>query len=176
GKLGDDRFALDDNSAKTTINAGEGNDLFQVGQLFGDPISLSPAWPVAFTPTTRGKLSNGITNDTTLNGNNGDDKFFVFHNLAPLGLNGNDGDDEFIVRTFVGQDEHTTLDAGAGADLINYVSNAPLTIDGGEGFDKLIVIGTEVGDTFLVTATAIYGAGRAVTYVGLEQVDLDGME
>jgi len=175
GLGGDDRFALDDNSALTTINGGEGNDLFQVGQLFGSPRSIAIDQS-DLSETTRGALSNGITNETTLHGNNGNDKFFIFHNLEDLHAFGDAGDDEFIVRTFVTADEHTTVDAGAGADVVSYILNAPVSIDGGDGFDKLVVIGTEVGDTFLVTANAVYGAGRVVTYTAIEQIDVDGME
>ena len=60
---GDDRFALDDNSSVTTIEGGEGNDLFQVGQLFGSIISTEPP---ATIDTTRGKLTNGISFATTI--------------------------------------------------------------------------------------------------------------
>ena len=37
GRKGDDIFVLDDNSANTTIYGDEGNDTFQVGQLFKSP-------------------------------------------------------------------------------------------------------------------------------------------
>ena len=174
GQTGDDRFALDDNSAVTTIHGEEGADLFQVGQLFGDAMVF--VWPVVTSFTTRGWLSNGITRAATLNGGNGNDRFSIFRNLAELTLNGDAGDDTFLIRTFIGSDEGTALDAGQGADLIDYLVNAPISLNGGDGFDTLIVVGTEAGDTFLVTSTGIFGAGRTILYVGVERIELDGAE
>ena len=51
-----------------------------------------------------------------------------------------------------------------------------MNIDGGDGFDTLIVIGTEVGDVFVITSTGVFGAGRVLNYVNIEQLDVDGME
>ena len=40
----------------------------------------------------------------------------------------------------------------------------------------MIVVGTEFGDTFVVTANGVYGAGRYVSYVNVERLVVDGME
>ena len=37
----------------------------------------------------------------------------------------------------------TQINSGAGADNIQYALNAPVTIDGGDGFDTVVVIGCE---------------------------------
>ena len=37
GLGGNDKFVADDNSAITTLDGGDGNDTFQIGQVFGTP-------------------------------------------------------------------------------------------------------------------------------------------
>jgi Ca2+-binding RTX toxin-like protein len=202
--LGNDYFALDDNRAATTINGGAGMDVFQVGQMFNlqrdtDPEGGSiqshanpthPSSPAndgetdifATIETTRGFLSNGITEATTINGGSDQDSFIVFHNKAVLTLNGGTGDDEFSVRAFAlagsqeTQRERTDISGGSDADLIQYAVNAPVGIDGGDGLDTLIVIGTEFRDDFIVTADGVFGAGVNVSFVNIENLKVDGAE
>ena len=40
----------------------------------------------------------------------------------------------------------------------------------------MVIIGTEFNDTFVITATGVYGAGRVVRYVNVEKVSIYGME
>jgi hypothetical protein len=93
-------------------------------------------------------------------GGEDNDEFVVYHNLAPLILYGDDGDDSFLIRAFalVGSQEdlreRTDVSGGAGADLVRYAVNAPVNIDGGDGFDTVIVIGTEFNDDFVLPRTA----------------------
>jgi Ca2+-binding RTX toxin-like protein len=175
---GADLVAFDDNSSLTTVNGGDGDDRFQVGQLFGDDPDDSDDLVVdtATVHTTRGELSNGVSEATTINGGAGNDQFQIFHNLGVLQLNGDTGDDTFIIRTFLGIDGGTGIDAGLGRDLIDYIWNAPVSIDGGDGFDTVVIIGTEAGDEFVITADGVYGAGRFVAFTGVEQLDVDGAE
>ena len=178
GNAGDDTFALDDTATIVTINGGSGNDRFRVGQLFtaytADAEFGIPA--AEFFTSTRGSLSNGVSFPATINGGTGDDVFEVFRNKASLTLNGDAGDDMFIIRTFVSESEVTAVNSGQGRDYIEYATNAPVAIDGGDGNDLVAVIGTEFGDTFVITATGIYGAGRYVSYVNIERLSLYGME
>ena len=37
GLGGNDKFVADDNSSITTLDGGDGNDTFQIGQVFGTP-------------------------------------------------------------------------------------------------------------------------------------------
>ena len=124
------------------------------------------------------EVSNAVP--LTINGLKGNDNFIVFHNLAVLALNGGDGDDTFLVQAFAlagSQDDFralTDLSGGAGADLIQYAVNAPVNIDGGDGFDTVIVIGTEFADDFVVTKDGVFGAGLNVNFVNIESLEVDG--
>jgi len=184
--LGDDYVAVDDTAAEITIDGNLGDDTFQVGQMFRTQrtedadVALDDIFLTI--ETTRGWLSNGISQAMTIEGGAGDDHFTVFHNKAVLTLNGGDGDDTFQIRAFAlagsqePQRERTDITGGAGADLVEYAVNAPVNIDGGDGFDTLIVTGTEFGDDFVITKDGIYGAGLNVNYVNIESVTVDGAE
>ena len=187
GGLGDDRFAVDDTAAEITINGEEGQDSFQIGQLYSAPrtpvdanVSVDDAF--ATIQTTRGFLSNGNSRPMTVNGGTGNDRFVVFHNKAELALNGDDGDDMFEIRAFalVGSQEpqraRTDISGGAGADLVEYAINAPVNVDGGDGFDTVVIIGTEFGDDFVITKDGVYGAGLTVRYTNVESLRVDGAE
>ena len=180
-----DQVYVDDTRAIIEIHGGDGPDFFQVGQLYHSrrtPRLAGVAAEDVFATieTTKGWLSNGITNPMTIFGGEGNDTFIVFHNLAVLGLNGEGGDDTFLVQAFAlagSQDDFravTDLSGGAGADLIQYAVNAPVNIDGGDGFDTVIVIGTEFGDDFVVTKDGVFGAGLNVNFVNIESLEVDG--
>ena len=66
------------------------------------------------------------------------------------------------------------MSGGAGQDLIQYAVNAPVNIDGGDGFDTVVVIGTEFNDDFVVTPNGVFGAGLNVNFVNVEAVEIDG--
>jgi hypothetical protein len=70
----------------------------------------------------------------------------------------------------------TEVRMGAGVNQVQYNINAPVSIDGGSGFDKVVVLGTEFADHIVVTATAIYGAGLSVSYANIEVLEIDGLE
>ena len=184
GLAGDDVFALDDNSTSTVINGGAGNDSFFVGQMYGDTVDFDDEFGAVLTDTTRGQLTNGVSYSTTINGGTGNDLFSILRNRAALQLNGEAGDDTFVIRTFLLENDPTNPDSdavsnvstGSGADLVSYVMNAPVAVDGGDGFDTLVLIGTEADDIFVITKDGLWGAGRYVSFVGIEKVDVDGAE
>ncbi|GAB3043216.1 hypothetical protein GCM10027052_26710 [Parafrigoribacterium mesophilum] len=66
--------------------------------------------------------------------------------------------------------------AGAGEDEVQYNVNAPVNVDGGTGFDKVIVLGTEFADDFAITDTGVFGGGLNVRYTTIEVVEVDGLE
>ena len=187
----DDTFVLDDTSSPITIYGDAGNDLFQVGQVFqsprneGDPNNgLAREDYFGTIQTTRGWLSNGNGrgNPTTIYGGIGNDSFTVYRNLASLFLFGEEGDDSFTVSAFVKVDPNdpkapsTNINGGQGADLISYTVNAPVNIEGGDGFDTLTVLGTEFGDEFVVTDRGVLGAGLFIRYGGLERIVVNALE
>ena len=182
---GDDRIIADDSSTYICIDGGEGDDFFQVGQIFKSPreanANIRPGDEIATLETTRGFVTPGISKHMQIYGDVGNDVFQVYHNQAVLGLYGEDGDDKFVVRAFVLLDDKakqamTSLAGGNGVDEINYAINAPLKIDGGAGEDIMTVIATEFPDNIVVTSDGVYGAGLNISYINIEILEVDGME
>ncbi|MDB5299554.1 MAG: type secretion target repeat protein, partial [Phycisphaerales bacterium] len=178
---GDDRFASDDTVVPTTLIGNTGNDTFVIGQVFTTdrlPPNVAAGDLVHTTLTTAGYLTNGASFPLTAEGDAGEDVFVVLHNLGQLTLSGGADSDTFVVRAFIvvatGQvdDQTTHVSGGADADTIQYVVNAPVDIDGGDGLDRLIVVGTERNDTFVVAADAIIGTGLTVHFGNVEIVQL----
>ena len=66
----------------------------------------------------------------------------------------------------------------AGAFSLNQFKNinAPVSIDGGAGFDKLVILGTEFADDIVIRKDDIFGAGLNVRYSTIEVVEVDGLE
>lgn len=187
GRAGDDRFALDDLTAVATLNGGGGDDYFQVGQLYRNRRTIAggniaPEDQFATVEVSRGFLSNGISNDATINGGNDNDTVVVYRNLATLTVNGQAGDDSIEVRAFVlvnpldKLQQFTKISGGGGADTIRYAVNAPVNIDGGDGLDSVTVIGTEQRDEFVITKDGVFGAGLNVNFVNVELLKVDGAE
>ena len=130
-------------------------------------------------------VSAGVSYDTTVTGGDGDDEFSVYQNKGELELNGDAGNDSFIVRAFVilpgagfanNAQAETLVQGGANDDSIQYAVNAPVRIDGGTGFDTVVVLGTPFPDSFVVTDTGIFGAGLHVTFENVESAELDTLE
>ena len=195
GNAGEDSFYLDDNATSTQIKGGADKDTFQIGQIFnsdrvvsdvtGDPetdTGIAAGDEIFTVETTRGFLSRGNSFRTAIEGNSGNDEFVVYHNKSILDLDGNAGDDRFTVRAFALVNENeaaqaiTNLRAGAGLDYVEYTENALVNIDGGDGNDTLVIIGTEFGDAYVVQADRIVGAGTNVSYEDIEIITVDGAE
>ena len=70
----------------------------------------------------------------------------------------------------------TAIRTGAGNNQVEYNINAPVSVDGGNGFDKLVVLGTEFADHIVVTSKGIFGAGLTVTYQNIEVLEIDALE
>src|SRR5207249_2397531 len=47
-------------------------------------------------------------------------------------------------------------------------------IFGGPGIDTVVVNGTAIGDTFIITSKFVAGAGRIVPYTGIEKLVVNG--
>ncbi len=186
GRSGDDYFVLDDNSVITTINGDLGDDRFQVGQVFESPRDANAGLAVEdwfeTTLTSRGYLSNGTSLPATINGGGGNDDFTVYSNKAVLSLNGDEDDDTFTIRAFVevdpaqAKDRISNVNGGSGADLVAHTVDAPVNIDGGDGFDTVVILGTEFGEEFVVTDQGVFGAGKFLQIRGVEEIEIDGGE
>jgi Ca2+-binding RTX toxin-like protein len=198
---GADRFYVDDNSAITTLDGGQGEDWFQFGQVFGtnpngydypegdrpddirvvanddDNIDLTSASDdIELLRITRGWLSRGLSYATTAFGGEGKDTFNVYSNKAVLRMEGEAGNDTFVIRAFVAEDD-ILAGGGEGDDHFEYNINAPVSINGGTGFDTVVVIGTELNDAFIITEDGIFGAGLNVRVDGVEEaIEVDGLE
>ena len=193
GLGGDNAFTMDDNSAPTTLNGGNGNDSFQIGQLFGNdrlPPYVAAGDEIATIHTTRGYLSVGASYPVTANGGgslvNGmplttTDTFIMYHNTALVNLNGGAGDNLFVVQAFAlfgsknpdPNQQQTNVNGGQGANTVEYALNAPVDIKGGAGLNTLVILGTELNDTFVVTSVGISGAGVDVNYTNIQVIEVD---
>jgi Ca2+-binding RTX toxin-like protein len=234
GLGGNDKFVADDNSSITTLDGGDGDDTFQIGQVFGtlrdasagiaagdefettpiiigvitdpvtgvvifDPTSFDPVSGVLTSETLAAinaaithqralglalngvaYVSSGVSHPTTVLGGKGADTFNVYHNVGTLRLDGEADNDTFTVRAFVTLDLSpqgtTEVNGGDGTDTINYAINAPVNIDGGSGFDRVVVLGTPFNDSFVVTSEGIFGAGLNVKFTNVESAELDALE
>ena len=190
---------LDGGAGNDNFQIGQ---IFGTPRDSGANIAVPDDFSDATVATTRGYLSRGNSAPLVAMGGSGDDVFQVYSNQAALRLEGNDDNDLFIVRAFalaetnpdgtIKTDENgvaivkttggsSTADeqiikGGAGNDFIQYNINAPVSVDGGAGFDKLLVLGTEFGDSFVIDDEGVYGAGLNVTYENVESLEVDGLE
>lgn len=188
GHAGADSFFSDDNSTITTLDGGVDNDRFQIGQLFGKDRNIAEGTVAAgdeieTTETTLGFLSKGNSLPMVVYGGDGKDEIKVYSNKAMTKLYGEDGDDSFVVRAFLKKNTMETagggdveLFGGDGDENIQYSINSPLKIDGGNGTDSVVVLGTEGDDNFVITENGIFGAGLNISFDGVELAEVDGLE
>ena len=79
-----------------------------------------------------------------------------------------------IISTGQSATSQTDITTGNGNNQIEYNINAPVAIDGGSGFNTLLIIGTDAADTFVITKDGIMGAGLNVSYTNIEKIEVDG--
>ena len=173
-------------------------DAVNGGMLPGD------AFPTLI-PTTRGWLSPGNGAPLLVHGGTGNDQVTVYSNKAELRIEGDDGDDLVTVRAFalaqlsqqtpgaegggifldpvtgaarpfIGSTASPIMRAGGTSDEVRVNVNAPVSVDGGTGFDKLSVLGTEFADDLVVDNHGVAGAGLAVRNAAVEVLEVDGLE
>jgi hypothetical protein len=194
---GNDYFASDDNATTTYIDGGPGNNTFQIGQLYGlqrtssgiysGNLASEDAFAYATIATVDGWLSRGNSSPMVIDGGTGNDTFTVYSNQAPLKLDGEGGNDTFTVRAFAlaetdsngnmifpnNCDPNTTPSClpcplyPPWANQVGYALDAPVSVDGGTGFDTLTIVGTEYPDHFVVVGQGIFGAGLSVSYTNV---------
>jgi Ca2+-binding RTX toxin-like protein len=112
----------------------------------------------------------------TVFGGEGGDTFNVYSNKAVLRLEGESGNDNFVIRAFIAKDS-IIANGGGDDDYFEYNINAPVSINGGLGFDTVVAIGTEMADAFIITDEGIFGAGLNIRLDGVEEaIEVDGLE
>ena len=175
-----------DTASVTLVSLGEGDDAIVVGTvpLKPDPGNRTLEFPEGVPVVDLDNLTNGNSNLLFMLGERGNDNFEVNFNRAQLYLHGGQGDDRFLLKTFLvlredadDPDEITNLAkvfGGEGSNRYEYLQNGPVAINGGPGTDTLVIVGTPIGDVFVVTSTVIAGAGRIVNFRGIEAVEIDG--
>ncbi len=198
-----DQWYVDDNSAITVLDGVAGNDTFQFGQLYGTGNRYASTTPDCRcrTPETstvhqRLPLPGPAAHDTSgpsaqprrqlhattrAYAGTGNATMTVYSNKANLKLFGQGGNNTFIVQAFLiinttqVATSNTQITTGNGNNHVEYNINAPVSIDGGTGFNTLVVIGTQADDTFLITKDGIMGAGLNVQYTNISKVEVDGL-
>ena len=183
---GDDAILSNDTASLTIVNMGDGDDEIVVGTvpLKPDKGNRTLEYPEGVPVADTENMSNGNSAPLFVLGEGQNDRFEVNHNRGKLWLHGGNGNDRFLLKTFLvlrenadNPDEVTNLASlfgGAGMNRYDYLQNAPVYINGGNGMDTLVVVGTPIGDIFVITDTYVAGAGRIVTYKGIESLEVDG--
>ena len=186
GLRGNDEFRSDDNAVETAIFMGKGDDSIVIGTvpLVPDTGNKNIEFPDGVPIADTSNMTNGVSAETLVFGEDQDDSFEVNHNRAKLWLHGGDHDDTFVINTFIklkenldAPDEITNLNelfGGGGENRYEYVQNGPVNINGGPGIDTLVINGTPIGDTFIITEDYIAGAGRIVNFTGIERIEVNG--
>ena len=147
--------------------------------------------PIITTLTTKGYLSNGNSHSINIRGMFGDDLFDVARNLQPLDLDGNSGDDLFVIRSFIAlviNSDGTTSDPALGELKLggsdgndsfdirgndpDYVVNSLVDVDGGTGDDRMVVVGTESDDSYVVTDGQVLGGGLTIKHANIEILEV----
>ncbi|MFN2609691.1 MAG: hypothetical protein ABR507_02275, partial [Actinomycetota bacterium] len=154
GDKGDDIFTVYSDHAALRLEGGDDNDLFVVRAFALAQTKLNGGDPTAADCTP--DPSNPACDIVWINAND--------YIAMPKLTSGFSTAAESDIRT------------GSGQNQVEYNMNAPVSIDGGNGFDKVVILGTEYADHIVVTSKAIYGAGLSVTYTNIEVLEIDALE
>ena len=177
GGTGNDEFVVYSNQAELRLEGDDDNDLFVVRAF-----ALAA---VVDTDTNGDGLKNADDLDHPTIDRNGDGVLNAADahtttgpqqwqdDVIPLDANG-------VARPIIGLGfsiaRPLDIRTGGGEDEVQYNVNAPVSVDGGTGFDKVVILGTEFADDIVITAKGIFGAGLNVRYANVEIVEVDGLE
>ena len=169
---GDDKIAVDGTLSALAIDAGAGDDTITVGQMFKSERTRNDAKVAAVdefstTLTTQGFLSNGTEHPTTITGGLGNDTFNLLHASAATALVGGEGNDTFNIATFQKADKSS-------GEMLGVLQNAPVTLIGGVGGDKMNIVGSDGDDTFVVSGGSVQASGVDIQAVSIENQDVFG--
>src|SRR6185503_85853 len=161
GDVGDDVFTVYSNQAPLRLEGGDGNDLFTVR-----------GFALAQTKTNGGNPTTGVD----CNPNN---PAYTDQQRADCELVWINAQDQIAMPKLTSgfpTAAESDIRTGAGTNQVEYNMNAPVSVDGGAGFDKLVILATEYADHIVVTSNAIYGVGVSVSYVNIEVLEIDALE
>ena len=188
---GDNHFYVDGNGAITQIDAGDGNNTYQFGQLFGTDrtpgIDIGSGETIPTIQTDQGTVSRGIRYATSILAGAGHDTVTVYASAAPLTVFGGSGTENVVVRPFVnaattGPSANTltvsdvVINGGSGALQAELGIGAPVTLNGGSGTTSVTVLGTSGNDTIVVTKDGVFGAGRSIRMSNVSALSIDGLD
>ena len=182
---GDDKIYIDGTAKMTNVDGGAGDDQIQIGQLYNSKrkartqgIAPDDGFETIQTADEE-YLSDGVTESTTLNveGGVGMDTIISLHNKGKLNMAGGLGDDTFAIHNFETREEikKQTTDAATGETKIETTyKNKPITggalsVDGGRGFDRLSISGTNGDDTAVISKEGTLSNSVGVKAVGVEK-------
>src|SRR5262249_3561253 len=176
GGTGDDEFTVYSNQAELRMEGDDDNDFFVVrafavaavvdSDANGDGLKnindiLNPTLDLNLDGVVNAADANALTPDDWTD------------DVLPLDENG-------VAVPIIGLGFSTArpLDvrAGGGEDEVQYNVNAPGSVDGGTGFDKMVILGTEFADDFAITDKGVFGGGLNVRFTTVEVVEVDGLE
>ena len=161
GGSGDDTFTVYSNQAPLRLEGDDGNDLFVV-QAFALAQTTASSGPGSFagdpngTPCTPTPYNSQTCQIVWLNA----------QQLIAMPA----------LTTGFSTAAQSDIRTGSGNNQVEYNMNAPVSVDGGTGFNKLVILGTEYADHIVVTASAIYGAGLSVSYENIQVLEIDALE
>ncbi|MCA9166726.1 MAG: hypothetical protein KDB23_03625, partial [Planctomycetales bacterium] len=186
GNQGDDMFIMDGTSQAIDLFGDAGNDAFIIGRV--QELTYTNG---RIAPTD---LTDGVNFNTTFHGGIGEDYFEVNHNVGPIFIYGDYGDDVIFMKSYMLEGGGNTAEGApdisvsggtesgqkaegetdALIDLGGYVSNNEASIDGGAGFDTLILAGTDDADKYYIFVEKdangkdiqrVYGAGLNIKQI-----------
>ncbi|HZK06225.1 MAG TPA: hypothetical protein VFC82_10350 [Actinomycetaceae bacterium] len=152
GGTGNDTFTVYSNQAELRLEGDDDSDLFVV-RAFALAQTCDDA-------DGDGRCDAGHSRNETWT----DDLILLDENGRP--------------RPIIGVSTGRPLDirTGGGDDEVQYNVNAPVSVDGGTGIDKVVILGTEFADDIVITADSVNGAGINLRFTAVEMVEVDGLE
>jgi acrosin len=204
GGIGNDSFTINGNSGGLTVSGGADNDQFVINALSApasfDGGSGDDAFTINVPLAAVANLAGGGGVDAlTINGTLGDDYWVLtasslsgvgaqinYLAFATLRLNGRAGNDVFNIQS---TSAATTLDTGAGLNIINVGNTAPIVggvINGIQGVLNVLGNGSDVlniddsgslaGKTGTLNSTSLIGFGMGssgINFLGLAALNFN---